>query len=248
MLPILFQSPELVIYSYPLLMGLGWGVGYQVFFANIPAAYSRFETQILFWGLFIFAWIGAKLLFYLSVPSDISRELLSSFSFWTGGGLVFFGGLLGGLVYLAIYHWLVKKMSAPLVWSMLPALALGHAIGRFGCLLAGCCFGAPTDCWWGIYLHQEYRHPTQLLEALTLLALSFYLLRSTRDKMTLIAHYLLIYGGARLLVEFLRGDEIRGQWGSLTPSQWISLALLLAGIALPWYDRKFRLLAADQAN
>jgi phosphatidylglycerol---prolipoprotein diacylglyceryl transferase len=231
MLPILYQNPDFVLYAYPLFMGLGWGIAYQLFFACLPDGFSRFLGQILFWGLFVCAWLGAKLLFYLTAPAELGQGLLLNLSFWTGGGFVFYGGLLGGVLFLLLFHLLLRPLNAGLVWALLPALTMGHGVGRIGCLLAGCCFGAPTDWFWGLHLHGADRHPTQLLEALGLLALGLYLLKSQRPKWLLILNYLWLYGGLRFGVELLRGDAIRGQWGALTPSQWISLLLILSGFA-----------------
>lgn len=240
MLPILYQSPELILYSYPLLMGLGWGVAYQIFFGHISRDYPTLKAQILFWGIFLFAWIGAKLLFYITYPED-KAQLMGQISFWTGGGFVFFGGFLGGLLFIAIWKFFDKKFSISVLWPMLPALAIGHAIGRIGCLLAGCCFGKPTELFWGIYLHDHYRHPTQLLESVGLFMLGIYLLKSKAPKKTLVSHYLISYGLLRFFIESLRGDIIRGEWGMLTPSQWISAALIISGISLIFINRNRRL-------
>lgn len=230
MLPILFQSHEFILYSYPLFMGMGWGIAYQIFFSLTPENYPRYKLQLLFWGIFLFAWLGAKLLFYLTYPD--SNNILAEVSFWTGGGFVFYGGFLGGILYLLIYKFLDKSLNLSIVWSMLPALSIGHGIGRIGCFLAGCCYGKPTDWFWSIHLHGSDRHPTQLIEASGLLFLGAYLLRSKTSKLTLLANYLLFYGGLRLFIEALRGDVVRGEWGLLTPSQWISLILILAGIVI----------------
>ena len=238
MLPILFQSPEFTLYSYPLMMGLGWGVAYQVFFALVGEQIQRRYALLLYWGIFLFAWIGAKILFYLTLSAELSNNLLSEVSFWTGGGFVFYGGLLGGLVFLLIYRLFHLPMNRDVLWAILPALTLGHAIGRIGCFLAGCCFGSETQIWWGIHLHGVDRHPTQLLESISLFMLSWYLLKSKKPRSLLISHYLLFYGGIRFAIEMLRGDTIRGQWGFLTPSQWISMGLILAGCLFCFSSKK----------
>lgn len=229
MLPILFQSHDLILYSYPLLMGLGWGIAYQIFFSHLPASASRLKAQLLFWGLFLFAWIGAKLLFYFTYPSGESMSFIGEVSFWMGGGFVFYGGFIGGVLYLLLFKLFDRKLSLELLWPMLPALSIGHAIGRIGCFLAGCCYGKPTTWAWGIFLHNHYRHPTQLIEAIGLLWLGIYLMRSRVSKLRLLANYLWMYGLLRFAVEALRGDDIRGHWGILSPSQWISLFLISLG-------------------
>ncbi len=229
MLPILFQSNGIVLYSYPLFMGLGWGVAYQILFELLPAHFTKLRAQILFWGLFAFSWLGAKIFFLYTIPDQLSSTLMQETSFWLGGGFVFYGGFLGGLLFLAILKGLKFPVTKEIVWSLVPALTLGHAVGRFGCFLAGCCYGNETDFFWGIHLHGANRHPTQLLEFFFLLVLGLFLLKSKQSKKNLISIYLVSYGVIRLFIENLRGDLIRGMWGPFTPSQWISVVLILAG-------------------
>lgn len=238
MLPILYQSPDLILYSYPLLMGLGWGVAYQIFFSVWDSNVSRLKGQIIFWGIFLAAWIGSKVLFYFTYPKDIS---LTEASFWTGGGFVFYGGFIFGLLFLMGFRFVDKKFNINWLWPVLPALSIGHGIGRIGCFLAGCCFGKPTDFFWGVFQHNHYRHPTQLLEAIGLFAIGIFLLKSKSDKRNLVSIYLISYGALRLIIEALRGDVVRGQWGSFTPSQWISLALLVSGTCLIILNKNIRL-------
>jgi phosphatidylglycerol---prolipoprotein diacylglyceryl transferase len=232
MLPILFQSPDFILYSYPLFMGLGWGLAYQIFFELSSPNLPRVKAQVLFWGIFLFSWLGAKLFFYLTLPEELSQRLLNEFSFWTGGGFVFYGGLLGGACFLLLLKIARQNITLNHLWPMLPALTLGHAVGRVGCLLAGCCYGEVTDGWWGIYLHGSDRHPTQLLEATGLLMLGIFLWKSQRSRFDLLIIYLSSYGLMRFSLEFLRGDSIRGQWGSLSPSQWVSISLIFLALFL----------------
>jgi phosphatidylglycerol:prolipoprotein diacylglycerol transferase len=226
MLPILFQSHNFIVYSYPLLMGVGWGVGYQLFLSR--ATISHRSALILFWSLFLSSWVGAKLFFLLTAPDVSSGELSVSVSFWIGGGFVFYGGLIGAAAIYFIYRKLRLPMDQQTLAALVSALAMGHAIGRIGCFLAGCCFGEVTDAWWGIHQHGEFRHPTQLLESLGLFFISWLV---WSKKATSLSLYLVTYGILRFGIEFLRGDIIRGSWGFLTPSQWISLFAVLVGLA-----------------
>jgi phosphatidylglycerol:prolipoprotein diacylglycerol transferase len=208
-------------------MGLGWGVAYQIFFAkaDINIKYG----QLLFWGIFLSSWAGSKLLFYFTTDFTHHPDLLTQTSFWTGGGFVFYGGLIFAVIFLGFYKLLKLPISRQTFWALLPALTFGHAIGRIGCLLAGCCFGKETDLWWGINLHGAHRHPAQALESFGLFIIAFYIWKA-KPSLRSLSVYLVGYGLLRFGVEMLRGDEIRGLWGPLTPSQWISLALILTGI------------------
>lgn len=232
MLPILFQSNGIIFYSYPLFMGLGWGIGYQILFELLPANFSRIKAQILFWGIFVFSWFGAKTLFLYTIPEQLSFSLFQESSFWLGGGFVFYGGFLGALLYLLLLKLFKFPLTLNIVWSLVPSVTIGHAVGRFGCFLAGCCYGKETDFFWGVYLHGVKRHPTQLLEFLFLIGLGVFLLKSKRPRIELVSLYLVSYGFIRIFIESLRGDLIRGSWGYLTPSQWISCGLIVAGITV----------------
>ena len=218
-------------------MGIGWGVAYQIYFSAQLAGTSRLKALILFWGVFISAWIGAKLLFLVTYPEDLQENIIFNPSFWTGGGFVFYGGLLGALAFLLFYRLFDRSLKFITLWPMVPALAFGHSIGRIGCFLAGCCFGKPTELFWGVYMHQHDRHPTQLIESIGLFLIGLHLLKSKSSKFILFSHYLIFYGVLRFAVELLRGDLVRGSWGSLTPSQWISLALVFCGLCLRFFPK-----------
>jgi phosphatidylglycerol:prolipoprotein diacylglycerol transferase len=231
MLPILYQSSDLILYSYPLFMGLGWGIAYQIFFGLQEKDAPRIQVQIIFWGIFLSAWLGSKILFYLTMP-PLEQNILTNVSFWTGGGFVFYGGLLASILFLLILKLTKFPLTEKNFWPTLPALTFGHAIGRVGCLLAGCCYGKETNWIWGIQLHDHLRHPTQIIEAVGLLILGFHLLKTHRPRVKLLSEYFMGYGVLRFCVELLRGDEIRGLWWTMTPSEWISIFLFILGLSL----------------
>lgn len=149
------------------------------------------------------------------------------------GGGVFYGGLIGGLI--AAFLYLKKRRLDVAEFSDCGAICipLFHSFARGGCFLAGCCYG--IECEWGF--SSEFnpfipevvgirRFPTPLLEAsLNLVLFVFLLLIRGRKKLhgALIYVYLLLYAVIRFLVEFLRGDDIRGIWLGVSTSQWISI-------------------------
>ncbi len=109
-----------------------------------PMALFDMATAALIGGL-----IGARIFYVVHFWENFADHAMSVFAFWKGG-LTFYGGLIGGgLGILA----LVRKRGLPLtrtldvVCSVVP---LGHAFGRTGCFLNGCCFGIRTDAWTGM--------------------------------------------------------------------------------------------------
>jgi prolipoprotein diacylglyceryltransferase len=85
------------------------------------------------------------------------------------------------------------------------------------------------------------RHPTQLIEAAALAGLSVYFLKKRAFIIQPISIYLMSYGALRVFIELLRDDGVRGLWGPLTPSLWISFGLILGGVILI-YINKIKLL------
>lgn len=165
------------------------------------------------------AFAGAMLLhaFVTYTPKELMTLLKS------GGytpGFVYYGGLLGGLALSALaakaFHWDLPSLARVLV----PAVPLAHAIGRAGCFLGGCCYG--------MLLRSGARLPVQIIESAYELLLFFLLLRlSKRREPRLIRAYLLLYAPFRFVIEFFRGDEVRGFIGVFSTSQVISLILIV---------------------
>lgn len=157
------------------------------------------------------------------------------------GGLVFYGGLLGGLVCV-LWVLMRRRLSFALLEQIyLPVVPLAHAIGRIGCFCAGCCYGQPTDSplcvvypAGGLAPAGIPLVPIQLLEAagdLVLWAILWW--GSFRQTGSRLAFYLACYGVLRFLTECFRGDPARGLAGPLSGAQWISLGCLAAaGIIL----------------
>jgi len=157
------------------------------------------------------------------------------------GGTTFTGALLGfvlavGLYGFAMRAWRPKSLTIPGYLDIYGLVgSLGHGIGRVGCFLAGCCYGAPTESLLGVtYTAQGIMaprgtpvHPTQLYEAIGEFALFGVLWwRRKRKRFTgeLILLYLAGYGALRFVVEFFRGDP-RPEWLGLSVIQWWCVAL-----------------------
>lgn len=150
------------------------------------------------------------------------------------GGLIFYGGfILSSLVTLA-WAWKRGEALRAFVDFCITAIPLGHAFGRVGCFINGCCYGKPWDGPWAIFTAGALRHPVQLYEStfnvLLYAALLALYLRKKRDGVVL-ASYLIFYGAWRFSVEFLRGDERLSEAG-LDVAQWISIGLITLGALL----------------
>ena len=151
-------------------MGLAWGTGHYLtkylFQRNDEDSSQLFKLYI---GVFTSAWIGAKVFFLLFSSQNKIYQYLYTDYFWLGGGFVFYGGLIFGLIFYLIYSLWLKKFNFQKSYLLIPGLVFGHALGRVGCFLTGCCFGAQCDLPWAIKMEGVYRHPVQLYEAFALL-------------------------------------------------------------------------------
>lgn len=217
-------------------MGLAWGVGFYLtlyLFEKNRADPSALLK--LYLGLFVSAWVGAKAFFLLFSSQSRALQYVYADYFWFGGGFVFYGGLLFGLTFYLIYTLVFKKFSIKKSYLLIPGLIFGHAIGRVGCFLTGCCYGRVCDLPWKVYMDGAYRHPVQLYEAFALFLLGYFSLRWIKGKKNLFVftNYLLSYSVIRFFLEFFRGDDVRGVlWFQLSTSQNISIGLFLVALVV----------------
>ncbi|MGN0536937.1 MAG: prolipoprotein diacylglyceryl transferase [Acutalibacteraceae bacterium] len=164
------------------------------------------------------------------------------------GGMVFYGGLIGGLLAGGIYCKCMKLDLWLYADAYAPSIPLFHAFGRIGCFMSGCCYGIESS--WGFVYENALsdaangvvRVPIQLIEAggnlLICAMLIFITCRHKYHKGTLICLYLFSYAVLRFIMEFFRGDEIRGIVLGLSTSQWISLLILI--VVSIWTVRLYR--------
>lgn len=211
------------------------------------------QLDILLAAIFAFVGglLGAKLLYIITdIPNMVEHFQNAGFSFsWllnrmANSGIVFYGGLIGGV----ITGWLYTRLFYLNFWkyadAMIPFLPLAHAFGRLGCFCAGCCYGREMDPPWGMYFTSAVGgadpntayFPSQLLEAgfnlLILFPLMMLISRKERKPGQIVGLYFICYGIFRFVNEFFRGDEIRGIFGGVSTSQWISLCLIPIGAVL----------------
>jgi phosphatidylglycerol:prolipoprotein diacylglycerol transferase len=248
MFPRLLELPDLplvgsaTIYTYGVLLAAAYLVGLKLAMVRAKAR-GLDQTRVLDLGIYIIisALIGAKLLLLVtdfSTYTSNPRELLSL----ARSGGVFYGGLIVAVIVALLY---IRRIGLPL-WTtcdvFAPGIALGHVIGRLGCLFAGCCFGKPTDLPWAITFTDPFAnanvgtplnvplHPTQLYEAgaeaLILVVLLATESRGRRFPGRTFWLYMLLYAISRYVIEIYRGDLGRGMvFGVFSTSQFISVIL-----------------------
>jgi phosphatidylglycerol:prolipoprotein diacylglycerol transferase len=205
--------------------------------------HTRFsEDQALsaaIWAI-VMGFIGAKVLYWIVELDRIIAD--PSFLLHTlREGFVFYGALIGGLLGVAIYAATKKLPFFSLTDYFIPALVIGHAFGRIGCLFAGCCYGMECVSPISIVFPAGSAAPAgvpllpvQIMESAFLFLLCAFLvwrLKKQKPFGTVSGWYMVLYGAWRFTIEFFRSDA-RGAVGVLSTSQFISIFVLLGGVAL----------------
>ncbi|MBR4682890.1 MAG: prolipoprotein diacylglyceryl transferase [Elusimicrobiaceae bacterium] len=250
--PVLFKIGSFEMASYGLMTAIGYGVASWYLYRRIAKINLDKDT---FWNLifiiFMGALIGGKLMFIIVSWPQLGAtiaEKITNILHDIRYGFVFFGGLIVAVTALIYY---MKKKGLPILQTsdfIIVGLPLGHAFGRIGCFLAGCCHGRPTDMPWGVVFTDSHSlvapellgvhiHPTQLYESLCNFIL-FFLLHKLYNRPhkngTVLLAYVTCYSFVRFTLEFFRGDFRGGYWLGLSPSQLISLAAALLA-AVGWW-------------
>jgi phosphatidylglycerol:prolipoprotein diacylglycerol transferase len=235
MYPVVFRIGSFEVTSFGLLVAIGAMVGLWLFRrellkSRLPESATDSALAGLIGGI-----IGAKLLYVAEhMSTDPVWDLLTD-----RGGMSWFGGLVGGLAAGLAMMALRKWPIVPVLSAATPALAVGHLLGRIGCFLVGDDYGRPTTLPWGVAFPQGLPpidvpvHPTQLYEAAFLGLLAWLLIRWRRRGVAdaaVIGRYLVLAGGFRFALEFLR-INVRVA-GPLTVAHLFALAIVLAGLAL----------------
>jgi len=242
---IAFQLGSFTIYWYGILVALAFLAGLWTASRRALHDAIRGETIVdLGPWLLLGTIVGARALFVISYwREDFAGKPLWQVLNIRGGGLVFYGGLIGASLACLAYVRIKKLPLWKIADILAPSIALGHAIGRIGCLMNGCCYGRVCDLPWAIRFpsgHESYPsrvHPTQLYEsALNLGLYAFLAWRFQRKKFDgeIFALYLLAYSVLRAFVESFRGDYPFAYRGLLTPAQMLSLPIFAAGAFLWW--------------
>jgi phosphatidylglycerol:prolipoprotein diacylglycerol transferase len=244
--PVLFRIGSLTIYTYGVFVAMGFLLGLAMAMREARLA-GEDPQKLIDMALYILlgAIIGSRVLYVLVSWDEFAENPLQIFMIWRGG-LVFYGGLAAAI--LAII-WYTRLHRMPLLKTLdicAPSLALGHAVGRIGCFSAGCCYGKPSSLPWAVTFTDPNSlaplnvplHPVQLYESFSLF-LIFLILMALRRRQSFEGQvawtYVLLYAGARFVLEFFRGDP-RGFvfGGALSTSQFLGLLAAPVAVILWW--------------
>lgn len=239
--PLLFEVGRFPVYTYGVLLATAYLTGLWLAVRRARARGLNGD-RVMDLGIWIIAaaLIGAKLLLLVVDFKYYSQNPAELLSVFRSGG-VFYGGLIAAL---AVAFWYMRRARLPL-WpttdAFAPGIALGHVVGRFGCLMAGCCYGKPSSGAWAVTFTSRLAaenvgtplgiplYPTQIYEAGAELLILVILLATERKGSPFPGRtfwlYMLMYGMTRFIIEFYRGDP-RGMIGMLSTSQFISLLLV----------------------
>jgi phosphatidylglycerol---prolipoprotein diacylglyceryl transferase len=254
--PRLLTTPFFTIYTFGLLLASAYLTSFWWLIRegrrerlNVDAL-----TSLGFWAI-VGAVIGAKSLMILrDLPEYVvAPTTVFSLSVLSSAG-DFYGGFVGALIASAIFFWRDPRLP---FWRAAdlcgPAIALGQAIGRMGCFMAGDDYGRPSAVPWAVTFTDPDAariggaplgvplHPVQLYESVACAVLFVVLLQLRRRKRfagEVILAYTLLYAVARFILEFFRGDADRGFvfGGLLSTSQFIAMVLGPLSVAL-WVFR-----------
>lgn len=247
----LFSIGPFTVHGYGLMIGIG--VLCCIFMGMRRAGkYKMREEAVIDIALFglLAGFIGAKLLYILVEFETFLKDPMSVIG---SEGFVVYGGISAGVAAAIIYCRVKKDVFLEYFDLLSPCIALAQGFGRIGCFMAGCCYGRETDSFLGVVFPPDSLAPsgvkllpTQLFSSAGDFAIMGILLwhyRRRRHVGDTGFLYMLLYGVGRFFLEMLRNDE-RGNVGSMSTSQFISLFIVTAALLLLLRNKRMQEIAA----
>ncbi|MBR6270796.1 MAG: prolipoprotein diacylglyceryl transferase [Lachnospiraceae bacterium] len=243
MRPILFSIGDVNIYSYGVAYATALVLGLLT--AMRRAKKEGMNGDLIFnigFYSIICGVLGAKLLYLITIADRLTADFWGTLKNSITTGFVVYGGILAAVLFAYFY---IKKKKAGFLRCLdiaVISIALGQAIGRIGCLMAGCCHGIPTDAWHGITFPEGASEapagiplvPVQIISsALNFINFGILIIAYNRFRyrgMTA-ALYMINYGVGRFIIEYFRAD-FRGTVGPFSTSQFISFFMVTGGVVL----------------
>jgi phosphatidylglycerol:prolipoprotein diacylglycerol transferase len=257
--PILFKLGPFTLRSYGVMVALG--VLVAMFWTRLEFRRRNLPNDLLYdlvLASLALGVVGARLMYVALNWQSYSTNLVAIPMIWADGGVSFHGAVAGGIL---AGLWLSRRYKISF-WriadAVAPGLALGHAIGRVGCFLNGCCYGLPTTMPWGVRFHNPIlgvdtlpSHPTQIYEAIGLLILFVLLALYSRNisrpsslvprpvyEGAVFIWWATLYSVLRFVVEYWRAGVTAKFVNDLTQAQWLSL--IIFAVALAYHRRRLR--------
>jgi len=259
-----FLGRELPFFGIMVLLGVG--AGSLIIYLNCKA--NRFDSTdpmltacIAFAGAVVGAMLLKPLINIIGVIINWEKYAqipIGEFLAWFFSETVFYGGLLGGIAGAYIFCKYFKIPFLKMADILAPAIPVGHAFGRIGCLLGGCCYGIETSAshpFAIVYPERidgfaQFTAPAGIpliaipvIEASgnLLIAMIVFIFSKINPKESLpgqcIALYLVLYGIQRFILEFYRGDLVRGIYNGISTSQIISIGIVIFAIGIFSFGR-----------
>ncbi|KJJ85102.1 Prolipoprotein diacylglyceryl transferase [Candidatus Omnitrophus magneticus] len=237
MYPILFKIGSFSFYSYGFFSALAIVV--CVLFLKKECVKNALDFEKIFscffWAV-LGGIIGGRLLFVIINFEEYIKEPLRILSY-REGGMAFQGALIGGILAGYLACWIKKEPFLKICDIVAPYLALGHAIGRIGCFMNGCCYGKIVKNGIGVILQGEAypRVPIQLYYSIGLVII-FFILKKLLDSPKkfngfIFLMYIIFYSFFRFFMEFFRADNSLVFFG-MTLAQVISIGTFFIGLIL----------------
>ncbi len=235
----LFTIGRFTVHGYGLMIGIGFLIAVLVgcYRARRQGQSADHLINLAIFVL-VFGFLGGKLLYIIVSFRDFLNAPMSVIG---SEGFVVYGGVITGILTILIYC-RIKKISAITYMDLFgPSVAINQGIGRIGCFLAGCCYGRETDCRISVIFPEGCQAPagvplipTQLYSAAGMLLIALGLIlyaRKAAYRGTVTGYYLLAYSVGRFIIEFFR-DDVRGNVGVLSTSQFISLFIFALSVVI----------------
>ncbi len=242
MYPKLFSIGPLTIYSYGVMAAIA--VSFAVWYFGRNARYVNMSyDEVVDFSIItiIFGFVGARLLFVVYMWDYYKVRPLEIFAIWQGG-IIFYGGLIGGVLTLVVQARLKKISILRMMDLLVPGVALAQGFGRVGCYLNGCCYGKPTDLPIGVLFpgHSLPLHPAQIYDSIFCFILfwflsAYYKKHSDRIGATSFL-YFTIQPIGRFIIEFFRDDMAKILFG-MTLGQVVSAGIFLAATSVYLFRR-----------
>ncbi len=232
--PLLFSFGPLRLYSYGLFVATGVLAAILMIRRNARVSGLNPDISVdLAMTTVISGFTGARIFYVIEFWDYFKNSPLDVLKIWQGG-IVLYGGLMGGLLGFILFIKLSKLSFLTMLDLFVPATALAQGFGRLGCFMNGCCFGRSCDLPWAVkfsFLEAKV-HPTQIYESIFCFLLAVFLYRLWKKKPavgTVSFAYFTIYPVGRFIIEFFRGDSNRLFY--LTPAQWVSIVFIVVSFA-----------------